>query len=584
MLQAFVDALWKHKDDANGLILIWDALYQPEKNCLSDSKSTWCCTSVEVVEAVKQLTASTPLRETYIGAGLRGERPSGSKRGGSKEVTGVAGLWIEIDIKGPGHNEKDYPPNEEAAHSILDSTGLKPTIIVNSGHGLQAWWLFNECWYFDDDAERDAFQRLESQWQKTLSAHADNLGGWVIDTTSDLARVLRVPGTVNHKVTEIPVQVQLIGEEGPRYETWDPFEERLIAEKKPTAVSVGGNRGGPITLDENANPVIEMLEALKTASRKFRLSWGRKRTDFKDQSASAYCMSMACIAAEAGWSDQEITDLLISWRRKENEPLKLRVDWYCNYNVEYSTIPKARKIVEKSIAIEDLTTEENQKDSPEEFKEAISRFFESECEALIQHGEEDSSWSLEMKDGRNIALGSSKDIWSIDHCRGRLSEKEVELPDDLKKNQWTKIVKKMQKHIRRLENPEVGDRKIIVREWVDDYLQSTPAVYSNASEEGWQPAVSHRCPFVRHDQGDDGFVYLHASHFREWLDRHHKEKIQITVLHDMLRLYSFERKNVTVGPLTKSYWRYSLSTFSFIDSMGVRAEGVGNMESVDNAY
>ncbi len=581
MLEAFVDALWKHKDDDRGWILIWDAMYLSDGNRLVESEATWCGTTVEAVEAVKQIAASTPLKEIYIGAGLRGKKHGKSRRGGSKDVSGVCGLWVEIDIKGPAHSGKNYPPDEKAAQDILNASGLKPTIVLNSGHGLQAWWLFTDCLYFDSAKERDEFQRLESQWQKTLAAHAEELGGWAVDPTSDLARVLRVPGTVNHKIQELPVQVQLVGDEGDRYVDVSDFEDRLVPYEESTESTfmVGGNHGGPITIDENANPMVEKLEALKTASRKFKLSWDRKRTDFHDQSASSYCMSMSFFAAEAGWVDQEIVDLLISWRRKENESLKLdRPEWYCDYTVEYSTIPKARRLVARSISLEELTSEETQKDSPDEIRKAISNFFQAEIGALIQHGEENSRWSLEMVDDRNIELGTSEQIWKIDHCRGRLSEKDIELPETLKKVQWIQIVKRMQKHIKRLENPEAGDRMVTIREWVDDYLQSTPAVYSSTSEEGWQPAISHRCPFIRHDQGEHGFVYLHASHFREWLEQHHKEKVELSALHDMLRLYKFERKNVRVDPLTKSYWRYSLATFSFIDSMGVRDEGL------DHAY
>ncbi len=572
MLEAFVDALWKHKDDDRDWILIWDALYQSEGNRLVESEATWCRTTVEAVEAVKQIAASTPLREIYIGAGLRAKKHGKSRRGGSKDVSGVCGLWVEIDIEGPAHRGKKYPPDEKAAQKILNAPGLKPTIVLNSGHGLQAWWLFTDCLYFDSAKERDDFQRLETQWQRTLAAHAKELGGWAVDSTSDLARVLRVPGTVNHKVPDLPVQVQLVGEEGTRYVDVSDFEDRLVPfeESAKSTFSTGGNHGGPITIDENANPMVEKLEALKTASRKFKLSWDRKRTDFSDQSASSYCMSMAFFAAEAGWSDQEIVDLLISWRRKENEPLKLdRPEWYCDYSVEYSTIPKARRLVERSISLEELTSEETQKDSPDEIRAAISNFFQAEVNALIQHGEENSRWSLEMVDGRNIELGTSKQIWDIDHCRGRLSEKGIELPDTLKKVQWIQIMKRMQRYIKRLENPEAGDRMITIREWVDDYLQSTPAVYSSRSEEGWQPAIANKCPFVRHDQ-DNGYVYLHAGHFRSWLEQHQKEKITLPELHDMLRLYKFERKNVRVNPLTKSYWRFSLSTFGFIESLGVR--------------
>ena len=55
---------------------------------------------------------------------------------------------------------------------------------------------------------------------------------------------------------------------------------------------------------------------------KFRKSWEQ------DRSASAYDMSMATIALGAGWSDHEVVNLLICWRRKHGHDLKLREGYY----------------------------------------------------------------------------------------------------------------------------------------------------------------------------------------------------------------------------------------------------------------
>lgn len=44
---------------------------------------------------------------------------------------------------------------------------------------------------------------------------------------------------------------------------------------------------------------------------------------------SGYCLSLASVVVATGWSDQEAVDLLILWRRKHGEDLKLdRLDWH----------------------------------------------------------------------------------------------------------------------------------------------------------------------------------------------------------------------------------------------------------------
>ena len=71
--------------------------------------------------------------------------------------------------------------------------------------------------------------------------------------------------------------------------------------------------GGGLALDPEAEPSAVRLDALLTADPKFRRSWGQDR---KDQSPTAYNLSLATMAMGVGWSDQEVVNLLICWRRK----------------------------------------------------------------------------------------------------------------------------------------------------------------------------------------------------------------------------------------------------------------------------
>ena len=84
---------------------------------------------------------------------------------------------------------------------------LPPSLIVDSGHGLQPWWLFKKPWIFRDDEERREAQTLVGRFQATLQVIAED-HGWRIDNTSDLARVMRPAGTWNRKLE--PVQVQIM--------------------------------------------------------------------------------------------------------------------------------------------------------------------------------------------------------------------------------------------------------------------------------------------------------------------------------------------------------------------------------------
>ena len=572
VVQRFLGELWGTKDAERGWILLWDALYERKESRLTDHFIGATRTAAEAASHVDARLAR-PRREFYTGVCLRNFKPEGRRRGGSKDTEGVCGLWAEIDVAGPAHaSPKAYPPTEKAALELLNAAGLKPTILIRSGHGLHAWWLFTDTWYFDNDTERQKFATLARAWQETIAAHA-TVREWAIDSTSDLARVLRVAGTENCKDEGDPIPVEVIDWDGPRYNDWAPFEERSQPVDVParTRTTTKDYTVANLTLDDGANPPIEKLELLKKASKKFRLTWERKRTDFSDQSASAYCFSLAYHAIEARWTDQEVIDLLISWRRGQSESLKTdRPDWY--FASPNATIPKARRAVEKNVdverAIEMLSAETADVEiNVKEIKDSVSKIVGARLKAFIQHGEEDAHYSFVLEDEKTIRIGSAEQLFNVRYVRARLFERSgVILPAWIKQETWFSVVSKMNQ-IKEIENPEVGERKEQLREWVEDYLSSSLSVYSDAGEEGWQPAVVRRMPFARHDQG---YIYVHADALRAWLDRYRQTRVEKTSLLDDLRYAGWQRHTVNNGKLTKSYWRYQLAVFKLAlkDSIG----------------
>lgn len=66
------------------------------------------------------------------------------------------------------------------------------------------------------------------------------------------------------------------------------------------------------TLPENFETILEN-------NPQFRVTWERKRTDFPDQSASAYEMSIANFGARQGWTRDEIASCFYHWRKKHGE-------------------------------------------------------------------------------------------------------------------------------------------------------------------------------------------------------------------------------------------------------------------------
>ncbi len=116
----------------------------------------------------------------------------------SSAATELPGLWVDIDTKENHRANKgelpteDLPTTDEAL-AALDRLPISPSLIVSSGGGLYAWWLFNTPQKIED---RRQLQTLLRWWETQVRKE---LNGKHLDSTSDFARILRVPGLLNHK-------------------------------------------------------------------------------------------------------------------------------------------------------------------------------------------------------------------------------------------------------------------------------------------------------------------------------------------------------------------------------------------------
>lgn len=175
--------------------------------------------------------------DVYFGVGLRGFKAA-EGRGGSDDVTVIPGLWVDIDIAGPAHKETALPPDDRAALDALAEIPMPPTIAIDSGNGLHAYWLFREPWTLDSADERKEAQTLAERWQVAIrqiwTAH-----GWKLDPTHDLARVLRLPGTYNHKSKPPKPVTAILAQNDARYNPsdFDPYLPTSLPQAADTATS-----------------------------------------------------------------------------------------------------------------------------------------------------------------------------------------------------------------------------------------------------------------------------------------------------------------------------------------------------------
>lgn len=110
-------------------------------------------------------------------------KPPRAVRAQKRFICAVNCLYAEFDVKTYG--------SKDAIRAHLDqSTFPIPSALIDSGGGLHAYWLLRETFSLDTDDRRAAAEVIQRLWVQTVGGD---------DDAKDLARILRIPGTLNLK-------------------------------------------------------------------------------------------------------------------------------------------------------------------------------------------------------------------------------------------------------------------------------------------------------------------------------------------------------------------------------------------------
>jgi hypothetical protein len=334
---AFLDALWPSPPEDARLVL-WTL----------PSKAVTLCE--DAAEAARQaVTLCDAGQEVYFGvSAVRADLDAG--RGKREDMRWLPAVALDVDVAAEGRGKTKLFESLDAAGRFLAELPLRPSLVVASGAGLQAWWVLREPIDLQEDATHAA--SLTLGWNSFVRARALAAGS-ELDAVHDLTRVLRVPGTLNRKYgDERPVRLLVC--DPARYNPSD-FEPYVVEARQ----SLAGVIVGDLVLSAGANPPLEKFMALRENDKRFAQTYDRTRADLRGKSDSEWDMSLASQTVIAGWSDQEIADLLIAHRRQHGGPPKLREDYYAR------TIRRAREThvaatigAEISTGVVDTSTEE----------------------------------------------------------------------------------------------------------------------------------------------------------------------------------------------------------------------------------
>jgi hypothetical protein len=167
---------------------------------------TWAATKLD--EAAAAAVDASDKADVYLRVTPIGFMPAGNTRGGKDDARALVALFADIDVAGVGHAKNDLPPDHNAAFDLLYECDKAPSVVVGSGGGLHAWWIFREPLLITDAKSLAEAKAMAEGWEKHVQARGRR-HGWNLDTVAQLSRVLRVAGTKNHKTDE-PRAVEVI--------------------------------------------------------------------------------------------------------------------------------------------------------------------------------------------------------------------------------------------------------------------------------------------------------------------------------------------------------------------------------------
>lgn len=117
----------------------------------------------------------------YFGVHPSRHAKSDTQRAEIKDIAAINCLFAEFDAKDHG---------DDKAATLALATSCAPSVVVDSGGGYHAYWLLEGPFVISSDDARRRAQRIQAGWVSLVGGD---------EGAKDLARVLRIPGTLNAK-------------------------------------------------------------------------------------------------------------------------------------------------------------------------------------------------------------------------------------------------------------------------------------------------------------------------------------------------------------------------------------------------
>ena len=158
------------------------------------------------ISGVEKHLATLPTGAQVIFNFARLAKKPSSGRGKIADTHAFSVIGMDIDIADPNKPNKSLPADIDEAVAALEALQLPPSIYVNSGSGLHAYWVLEEDLIVADESDLKHARDFVANFYRGV---VSNLPQYNFDHTQDLARSFRMPGSTNLKDPANPKAVSV---------------------------------------------------------------------------------------------------------------------------------------------------------------------------------------------------------------------------------------------------------------------------------------------------------------------------------------------------------------------------------------
>ena len=538
---------------------LWPAEIQGYFNIWSKENGTiWFAATHEQfsVAALKSHDLAK-ITNVYYSVSLQKHKLDRYHRGLETGVIALPGIWVDMDIETDKieHEKGPYPPSREAAQQLCEQL-FSPTLYVDSGYGYHAYWLFEEPWELSNKLDRQEAMGTTRGWQAQIKRNAKEKG-WIIDPTADLVRILRLPGTRNHKERLQPYDdgttplVRLIEGSGKRYQPSD-FEPYII---DPTVPLIISEKIEELKFVEDGSVPTAKFSAF-LQDKKVKATWERKRTDINDTSPSGWDMALATLALLHGFTEQETLYILISSRKQHKDNLKMD-----NKQYYLRTIAKAKETVERDRSLANMSTPNTNtvttsRDTVLHDLEAALGF---RVDRLVKYPSDESVYKL-FTDHGDFELGPIGNITHFDRFRDKIADTVyIVFPDQLRRN-WTNVAQQLMNIVEIADIGDAATERVVIIDLIRGYAEYLAATEYETKKDA-EDAIKLERPFYH-----KGYLYISTlgdRGFGKFIQTRRAKSRDAEKIAGRFAVFDFAKTSETYfedkEQKTKTYWKIPVS-------------------------